>query len=128
MFNYRLSRARRIIENSFGILAARYHFKEHFIKSIVYFSPSPTTLSFCLIRWRIFRRPIISQPDRVITYSKAAIALHNYLRTTESSVYCPPGFIDGEDGEGNVINGAWRNDDEQSTGMEPVTRTSSNQY
>ena len=59
-------------------------------------------------------------------YTKAAIALHNFLRTTESSVYCPPGFTDGEDGEGNVIKGAWRADSEHSTGMEPVPRTSSN--
>ena len=58
-----------------------------------------------LYRWRLFRRPIVSQPDRVVTYIKAAIALHNYLRTTESSVYCPPGFTDGEDGERNVIGG-----------------------
>ena len=77
---------------------------------------------------RQFRRPIISQPDRVVTYTKAAIALHNYLQTTESSVYCPPGFTDGEDGEGNVIEGAWRTDDEQSTRMGPVACTSSNRY
>ena len=77
---------------------------------------------------RLFRRPIISQPDRVVTYTKAAIALHNYLQTTESSVYCPPGFTDGEDGEGNVIEGAWRTDDEQSTRMGPVACTSSNRY
>lgn len=31
--------------------------------------------------------PIIAQPDSVIIYTKAAIALHNYLRTTESTVY-----------------------------------------
>ena len=61
-----------------------------------------------LYRWRLFRRPIVSQPERVVTYTKAAIALHNYLRTTESSAYCPPGFTDGEDGERNVIEGAWR--------------------
>jgi len=61
-------------------------------------------------------------------YTKAAIALHNYLRTTESSVYCPPGFTDGEDGEGNVIEGTWRTDDEESTGMNPVASTSSNRY
>ena len=79
-----------------------------------------------MYRWRLFRRPIISQPDSVVTYTKATIALHNYLRTTESSVYCPPGFTDGEDGEGNVIEGAWGADNEQSSGMEPVQCTSSN--
>ena len=41
-------------------------------------------------------------------------------------MYCPPGFTDGEDGEGNVIEGAWRADNEQSSGMEPVQCTSSN--
>ena len=46
----------------------------------------------------------------------------------ESSVYCPPGFTDGEDGERNVIEGAWRTDDEQSTGMGHVACTSSNRY
>ncbi len=39
----------------------------------------------------------------MVAYTKAAIALHNYLRTTESSVYCPPGFTDGEDGEGGEM-------------------------
>jgi hypothetical protein len=78
VFNYRLSRARRIIENSFGILVAR---------------------------WRIFKRPIIAKPKNVILFTKAAIALHNYLRTQESAVYRPPGFTDGEDGAGNVLEG-----------------------
>ena len=82
IFNYRLSRARRVIENT--------------------------------SRWRIFRRPIIAEPERAVIYTKAAIALHNYLRTTESSSYCPPGFIDNEDGMGNVVPGSWR-DEDQST-------------
>ena len=81
-----------------------------------------------LYRWRLFRRPIVSQPDRVVTYTKAAITLHNYLRSPESSVYCPPGFTDGEDGERNVIEGAWRTDGEQSTGMGHVACTCSNRY
>ena len=80
IYIYRLSRAHRIIENSFGILASR---------------------------WRIFRRPIIADPNKVVLYTKATIALHNYLRTTESSVYCPPGFIDGEDGSGDFFAGGW---------------------
>ena len=89
-----------MIENSFGILAAR---------------------------WRFLRRPIIAHPESVTLYVKAAVALHNYLRTEESSVYCPPGFLDSEDGCGNVIDGGWRRD-EGSTGLTNISRTGSNRY
>ena len=98
IFNYRLSRARRVIENTFGILAAR---------------------------WRIFRRPIIADPNNVISYTKAAIVLHNYLRTNEPSMYSPAGFVDGEDGSGNIVLGSWREDD-QPSGFAAITHTGSN--
>ena len=101
IFNYHLSRARRVIENSFGILAAR---------------------------WRILRRPIIAQPEKAKLYIQASIALHNFLRTVESSVYCPPGFIDSEDGTGNVLDGRWRADVEGSSGMLAISHTGSNRY
>ena len=78
VYNYRLSRARRVIENSFGILASR---------------------------WRIFHHPIIATPEHVVVYTKAAIALHNFLRTTESSTYCPPGSFDTEDSNGYIVIG-----------------------
>jgi len=67
IYNYRLSRARRIIENSFGILAAR---------------------------WRIFHRPIQTKVETAENIVKAAICLHNYLRQTNGATYCPSGFID----------------------------------
>ena len=76
----------------------------------------------------MFRRPIIADPSRVVIYSKAAIALHNYLRTEESSVYCPPGFVDGEDGSGNVIDGAWRRDEVPVTGLESLRHVGGNRY
>lgn len=49
IFNYRLSRGRRIIENSFGIAATRL---------------------------RVFRRPIIATEKKVILITKAVVALH----------------------------------------------------
>jgi hypothetical protein len=101
VFNYCLSRARRVIENSFGILAAR---------------------------WRLFRRPIIAFPDNRVIFTKAAIALHNYLRTTESTVYCPPGFGDAEDGTGNVIEGTWRHEAGGSEGLKRVGSVGSNMH
>ena len=83
-------------------------------------------LCFCTsLRWRLFRRPIIAKAENVVIFAKAAIALHNFLRCKESSVYCPPGFVDGEDGEGNLITGSWR-EEGPSSGMLSVATTSSN--
>lgn len=48
VFNYRLSRTRCISENGFGILANR---------------------------WRVFRRPILLEPEKAKTFTIAA--LHN---------------------------------------------------
>ena len=55
IFNYRLSRARLVIENSFGILAAR---------------------------WRIFLQTIQSNVETVNAIFRAAICLHNFLFKT----------------------------------------------
>lgn len=68
-FNNRLSRARRVIENSFGILSAR---------------------------WRILLQTINAEPDMVENIIKACVCLHNFLRV-KSPTYCPPGFSDCDD-------------------------------
>lgn len=101
VFNYRLSRARRTIENTFGILAAR---------------------------WRIFHRPIIAEPQNAVLFTKATIALHNLLRERESAVYCPPGYTDSEDCDRNLVRGAWRDEAEASTGMTGIQRSSTNMH
>ena len=99
VYNYRLSRARRVIENTFGILAAR---------------------------WRIFRRPILATPQHVTTFTKAAVALHNFLRTYESSTYCPPGFTDSEDGSGQIVQGNWRQDVPDGDGLRAIGQVAGN--
>ena len=42
--------------------------------------------------------------ENVILYSKEAVILNNCLRSTECATYCPPGLVDGKDGDGNVID------------------------
>ena len=81
IFNYRLSRARRVIENAFGILVAR---------------------------WRVLQKPIDATPERVENFVLACVALHNYLRQTDSAKYSPSGFADSEDSSGNIKKGLWR--------------------
>ena len=89
VFNYRLSRARRVIENTFGILANR---------------------------WRIFRRVISAKPENACRIIKAACVLHNYLQrkdnTSDSAqrLYCPTGYVDSYDSEGQLVRGQWRLD------------------
>ena len=81
IYNLRHSRARMPIENSFGILVAR---------------------------WRIFQKPIIGSVENVQNYVMACICLHNYLRLTENSLYCPSGFVDVCNKSGKIRSGDWR--------------------
>ena len=71
---------------------------------------------------------MIANPDNVVLYTKAAIGLHNFLRSTESSVYCPPRFIDAEGGAGNVINGTWRDDSSCISGLQCLGQAGGNRH
>ena len=81
VFNYRLPRARRTIENSFGILAAR---------------------------WRIYKSPIKAKPSKVENIIEATVCLHNYLGLTDGAHYIPIGFVDSESNSGIVFQGHWK--------------------
>jgi hypothetical protein len=70
IFNYRLSRARRIIENTFGILAAR---------------------------WRILRTTILANIANIYKIVQAVVCLHNFVKTENDPQYCPRGFVDSGD-------------------------------
>lgn len=85
IFNYRLSRARRVVENAFGIMANRF---------------------------RIFHTAINVAPHKIDTIVHCCCVLHNFLRRT-SSTYMPQSLVDREDTlSGDVMPGEWRNDTE----------------
>ena len=84
IFNYRLCRARRIVENVFGILASKF---------------------------RVFLKPIGLHPDKVESVTLTCIYLHNFLRRNVESrnAYSPPGTFDTEDVDNATITaGSWR--------------------
>jgi len=60
VFNYRLSRARRVVESAFGIMAAR---------------------------WRIYRRPIISSISTAVKIVQATTCLHNFIIKNENKLH-----------------------------------------
>ncbi|XP_050505859.1 uncharacterized protein LOC126884104 [Diabrotica virgifera virgifera] len=98
IFNYRLSRARRIIENTFGILVAR---------------------------WRVLKQTINADVDNVDNIVKACVVLHNFCMlkthgTTETTHYCPPGYVDCGDEE----NAVWRREIDEP--LQSVGRVSAN--
>ena len=82
IFNYRLSRARRVVENAFGILANRF---------------------------RVFLTTIKLDPDKVVHIILAACCLHNFMVEQNKNNYIS--VQDIEDVEHlNFMNGQWRSD------------------
>eukprot|EP00112_Aurelia_sp_Birch-Aquarium-sp1_P020473 Seg529.1 transcript_id=Seg529.1/GoldUCD/mRNA.D3Y31 product="Protein ALP1-like" protein_id=Seg529.1/GoldUCD/D3Y31 len=84
IYNYRHSRARRISENLFGIIANR---------------------------WRVFRSVILLPPESIRTITMATLTIHNFLRKSKSrKIYCPVGMTDSVDQDGELSPGMWCND------------------
>lgn len=81
IFNYRLSRARRISENVFGILASRF---------------------------RLFLGCIYMLPRNIRFVVMAAVTLHNILRSRNPRRYLPACDIDQENMDGTIRRGQWR--------------------
>eukprot|EP00795_Rhopilema_esculentum_P006251 gene6252-11663_t len=100
-------RARRVVENAFGILSAR---------------------------WRFLRAPIQAQPEKASKSILAAIALHNWLKKHDDSqkaygrIYCPPGYIDYEDAHGILHRGTWRSEVTESGSLSDIKQLGSNNH
>lgn len=78
--NKELSCGRGLIENSFGVLAAR---------------------------WQVFLKPISAAPKKIDKIIKACVVLHNFLCEEIRGIYSNGAFTDHEV-EGVMIDGAWR--------------------
>lgn len=97
VFNYRLSRARHIVENAFGILASRF---------------------------RIFQTSINLEPWNVEKVVMGACALHNFLIQYQSSTYAPPNYIYQENSnDGSIISTGV---DSSQSNMIPLHRRAGN--
>ena len=82
IFHYRLSRARLVIENAFGILVSRFRVIDKKIASN------------------------LSTTDKIV---KACCVIHNWLLETDSKVYLMPLSVEeGNIDTGEIIPGRWR--------------------
>ena len=100
IFNYRLSRARRISENAFGILSNRF---------------------------RVFLTPMQLSVENAEKVVLASCALHNFLRESSPVQYTPPGSFDSEDLEtGHIQEGSWRS--ENPTALAQIRVRGANAY
>lgn len=96
IFNCRLTRAQRVAQNVFGIMSSVF---------------------------RVFRRPILLDTEKVTNITMACALLHNFLRKskTSSSKYCPQGTFDTEK-EGEIIPGLWRQDHNNEASFLPIRK------
>lgn len=96
IYNYRLSRARRIIENVFGIMSAVF---------------------------RVLRKPIALNAEKTKKIILACCVLHNYLLDTNKQKYASSNTFDREDEDGNILPGEWRREEAPNGTMHPLQRS-----
>ncbi|KAK7457296.1 hypothetical protein BaRGS_00039238 [Batillaria attramentaria] len=98
LFDYRLSRARRLSENVFGILAARFG---------------------------VFRSAMRLSPENATTVTLACLALHNFLFTKRDVQFAAPSLPDREHPlTHELVDGEWRSNRE--TSFHDLTRQAGN--
>lgn len=101
IFNYRLSRGRRTIENTFGIWSSQ---------------------------WRIIRKTQETSVEVTELVIQATIVLHNFLKVYEEDLppsyrtYCPLQLADELGENGQIHEGAWR----EENSLRSVNRLGSN--
>ncbi|KAF6027622.1 hypothetical protein EB796_014074 [Bugula neritina] len=81
VFNYRLSRARRVVENAFGIMSQR---------------------------WRILVKMMCASQAKAVKVVQGLCVLHNFLRIVGDPTYVPPGYADTPREDGVIQEGFWR--------------------
>ena len=92
IYNYRLCRCRRVIENTFGIMTSRF---------------------------KIFHKTIEVQPAFVQDIVMTCCMLHNYLRKESKEQYIPDSAVDQEMPDGTIVDGEWRR---EMLPLDPVQR------
>lgn len=99
VYNYRLSRARRVVENVFGILVSKFE---------------------------ILTRPIRGSIEFAKAVVKAIVVLHNFIRgkDDDNEKYLTPGLVDRELSSGEVIPGSWRQNIPDENAFYPLPRAS----
>lgn len=81
IFNYRLSRARRCVENAFGILVTK---------------------------WACTGKTFHCHPNSVKLIVAACCSIHNFLIRRNEASYIPEQYRDLLDANGEYVNGIWR--------------------
>ena len=81
IFNYKLSRACRVIENASNVLASH---------------------------WWVFMQTTQSTVEKTDRIAKATIGLHNFLQQANSAGYYPTVFVDSFNKTGTMKEGEWR--------------------
>ncbi|XP_046145713.1 protein ALP1-like [Osmia bicornis bicornis] len=86
-FNCRLSRARRVVENAFGIMSSVF---------------------------RVLRKPMLLEPRKAEIIVLTCVYLHNFLKesTTSRNTYITPASVDYIESNNDIVEGSWRKDQE----------------